>query len=93
MHGDESMSEEEVFEGFKRSVRFKKYGFICILLSAVPAVFLEGVLRMILFVLIFGIGVYFDMQFKCPVCGKRFDTRLPNEDLKYCHNCSSRLQI
>lgn len=87
------MGEEEIFERFKKAIRFKRCGFICIGLSTVPAIFLEGIFRIILFVLIFGMGVYFDMQFKCPVCGKRFDTRIKNDDLKYCNSCSSRLQI
>ncbi|KDR95009.1 hypothetical protein SAMN02745945_00625 [Peptoclostridium litorale DSM 5388] len=86
------MSEEEVFERFKRAVRFKRYGFISFILSTIPAVFLEGALRFALFILIFGMGIYFDMQFKCPACEKRFDSRIRNDDLKYCNSCSSRLQ-
>jgi uncharacterized membrane protein len=85
------MSKEEVFYEFEKSRKYRNIGFFIILLSIIPAAFLNGVFRYIFTLIVFGIGVYFERQYKCPFCGYVFDPRIKYEEIKYCLNCNNQL--
>lgn len=86
------MDNEKIREQFKRGIKCKRIGFLIILLTIIPMVLLEGLTKYILTSIIFGIGVYFERQYKCPACGYVFDPRLKSNELIYCSNCSKKLQ-
>jgi len=67
-------------------------GFLIILLSTIPMIAMDSVIKYILAAIIFGIGVYFERQYKCPSCHYVFDTRLISNKLIYCPKCGKRLQ-
>lgn len=86
------MDDEKVREQFKKRLKYKPLGIIIILLAAIPLIAFDDLIKYTLAVIIFGIGVYFERQYKCPSCGYVFDTRLKSEELIYCPKCSKRLQ-
>lgn len=86
------MDDEKIRGQFKRSIKYKWIGFSIILLATIPMVIFEGTMKYILAIIIFSIGVYFERQYKCPVCGYIFDTRMKSDELTYCPKCSTRLQ-
>jgi uncharacterized membrane protein len=86
------MDDERIREQFKKSIKYKRMGFLTILLATIPLMIFEGPMKYILVIIIFGVGVYFERQYKCPACGYVFDTRVKSDELKYCPKCSKRLQ-
>lgn len=86
------MDDEKVREQFKRGIKYKVIGFLIIMLGGIPMVIFEGTIKYILAIIIFGIGVCFERQYKCPSCGYVFDPRLKSSELIYCPKCSKKLQ-
>jgi len=86
------MDDEKVREQFKKRLKYKPIGFLIILLSTIPMIAMDSVIKYILAAIIFGIGVYFERQYKCPSCDYVFDTRLISNKLIYCPKCGKRLQ-
>lgn len=86
------MDNEKIREQFKRGMKYKKIGFSIILIAIIPMALLESLIKYILAISIFCIGVYFEMQYKCPSCGYVFDPRTKSNELIYCPNCGIKLQ-
>ncbi|MBF8984512.1 zinc ribbon domain-containing protein [Lutibacter sp. B2] len=86
------MDNEKIRKQFKRGKKCNEIGFLIILLATIPGVLLEGLMKYILVIIIFGIGVYFERQYKCPSCGYVFDPRAKSNELIYCPKCSIKLQ-
>ncbi|WMJ82292.1 hypothetical protein RBU49_08600 [Clostridium sp. MB40-C1] len=86
------MDNEKIKEQFEKGIKYKGIGFLLILLSPGPMALLKGSVKYILASIIFGIGVYFERQYKCPVCGHVFDPRVKSKELTYCSNCGKKLQ-
>lgn len=86
------MDDEKVLEQFKRSLKYKTIGFLIILLSIIPIIIFDGLSKYVLVIIIFGIGVYFERQYKCPYCGYVFDPKLKSCELIHCLKCGRKLQ-
>ena len=86
------MNNEEIRKQFKKGVKYSKIGFLILLLSIIPMALLDGLVKYILAIIILGISLYLQRQYKCPCCGYVFDPRLKSNELLYCPNCSEKLQ-
>ncbi|HEY5583233.1 MAG TPA: hypothetical protein VIK78_01935 [Ruminiclostridium sp.] len=86
------MDNEKVREQFKRAIKYKGIGFIIILIAIIPMMMVAGTMKYIAAIIILGIGVYFERQYKCPSCGNVFDPRIKSGELIYCHKCNEKLQ-
>lgn len=70
------MGDEKMHGQFKRILKYKTLGIIFFLLAPIPLIMFNGLIKYILAAIIFGIGIYFERQYKCPFCGYKFDTQI-----------------
>ncbi|MBF8984639.1 hypothetical protein IZY60_13920 [Lutibacter sp. B2] len=86
------MDNNEVYEKFKKAQRYRTWSTCLFISSPVVGFLFQNIVGYLLIGIIFMIAIYFDMQYKCPICNKKFDTRVNPSGLKYCSHCSARLQ-
>ncbi len=84
----------DTYTKFKIAQKYRIWAFLVFLSCPVflAISFKIKFIGYILCAIAFAIAVVLDMQYKCPVCNERFDTRVAPSKLKHCPKCATRLQ-
>lgn len=87
-----TLTEEEIYESFAKSVRLKRLGDIMFYGVIIFSFFSDGMIRVAVIIISMIIGTFFELRFRCPVCNQLFNPKINPKKIITCYNCGTDLQ-
>jgi len=83
-------------EEFQKSKKYKYIGVVIVILGIISSGIIEStfhnqILTTGITIIFLIAGLIVSSFYKCPKCGKHFDSRTSNSDLLYCPRCGVKL--